>query len=348
MSEKVDIPNNYLIPEKHPQYDLFICDVADAVIKDLMPQMEHPFYSLSKKPDTTIRRYEHGDNWIEIVPNVKGAATIYDKDILIYAVSQLMAKLNRGEEVTKRVRINSHELLMFTNRGTSGRDYMALQDSLDRLDGTRIRTNIQTGDETEWEAFGLVEGASTRRKNGLDGRLLWCELTLSDWVFDAIRNKTVLTLNRDYFRLRKPIERRIYEIGRKHCGQQKMWSVSLAILHHKSGSKSSLKEFRRAVKNIVEHNHLPDYTLTLDKENDAVTYKNRTQWWDKSLSEAKNAPTITDPEAYNTARTFAPKGIDIYQLEQDWLTHWLDTGCKHIAHPELAFIGFVKGRFSKA
>ena len=32
--------------------DLFICDVADAALKDLIPQMEHPFYSLSKKPDT--------------------------------------------------------------------------------------------------------------------------------------------------------------------------------------------------------------------------------------------------------------------------------------------------------
>jgi hypothetical protein len=47
-----------LVPERHPQYDLFICDVADAVLKDVMPHMEHPFYSLSKKPETTIRRYE--------------------------------------------------------------------------------------------------------------------------------------------------------------------------------------------------------------------------------------------------------------------------------------------------
>ena len=39
-----------LLPERHPQYDLFICDVADAVLKDVMQHMEHPFYSLSKKP----------------------------------------------------------------------------------------------------------------------------------------------------------------------------------------------------------------------------------------------------------------------------------------------------------
>ncbi|WP_443019818.1 replication initiator protein A [Sphingobium sp. CAP-1] len=28
----------------------------------------------------------------------------------------------------------------------------------------------------------------------------------------------MLTLNRRYFRLRKPLERRLYEIARKHCG----------------------------------------------------------------------------------------------------------------------------------
>ena len=75
--------------------DLFICDVADAVLKDLIPQMEHPFYSLSKKPETAIRRYEHNGNWLEIIPSVKGLATIYDKDILIYCISQLMEKLKR-------------------------------------------------------------------------------------------------------------------------------------------------------------------------------------------------------------------------------------------------------------
>ena len=57
-----DTPNllDQLLPDRHPQADFFICDVADAVLKDLIPQMEHPFYVLSKKPEMAIRRYEHG------------------------------------------------------------------------------------------------------------------------------------------------------------------------------------------------------------------------------------------------------------------------------------------------
>lgn len=61
MVPKTTNPDDHLLPAKHDIDigDLFICDVADAALKDLIPQMEHPFFSLSKKPDTTIRRYEH-------------------------------------------------------------------------------------------------------------------------------------------------------------------------------------------------------------------------------------------------------------------------------------------------
>ena len=267
--------NLQLLPERHPQDDLFICDVADAVLKDVMPQMEHPFYSLSKKPETAVRRYEHNGHWVEITPSVKGLATIYDKDILIYCISQIMAKLSKGEEVSRRVRLNSRDLLVFTNRGTSGKDYQALVQAIDRLAGTRISTNIQTGDEEQYDTFGLIDAASIRRKQGNDGRLLWCELKLSEWVFNAIRAQEVLTLHKDYFRLRKPIERRVYEIARKHCGRQPKWSIKLELLHKKSGSKSPLKEFRRSLRHLVEHDHLPDYSISFNDETDLVVFVNR-------------------------------------------------------------------------
>ena len=65
---------------------------------------------------------------------------------------------------------------------------------IDRLAGTRITTNIRTGDEEQRDSFGLIDAASIRRKHGLDGRLLWVEIKLSDWVFNAIRGQEVLTL----------------------------------------------------------------------------------------------------------------------------------------------------------
>src|ERR1700677_3192004 len=275
-------PARQLLPAKHSKGDLFICDVADAVLKDLIPQMEHPFYSLSKKPDTQIRRYEHNGNWLKIVPSVKGLATIYDKDILIYCISQLMDKLKRGETAGPRGRITSYDLLVFTNRGTAGKDYNALCEAIDRLAGTRITTNIRTGDEEQTDSFGLIDAASIRRKHGLDGRLLWVEIKLSDWVFNAIRGQEVLTLHPDYFRLGKPLERRVYELARKHCGRQPTWQISIETLLKKSGSQSSIKRFRQHVKEIALHDHLPDYRLVFDEQADMVIFTNRDGKWVRS------------------------------------------------------------------
>jgi plasmid replication initiation protein len=332
-----------LLPDRHPQHDLFICDVADAVLKDVMQHMEHPFYSLSKKPETTIRRYEHNGNWLEITPSVKGLATIYDKDILIYCISQIMAKLKRNEPVSQRVRINSRNLLVFTNRGTSGRDYMALVESLDRLEGTRIRTNIVTGEDEQIEGFGLIDASSIKRKQGLDGRLLWCEVKLSDWVFNAIRAQEVLTLHRDYFRLRKPIERRLYEIARKHCGQQDSWKIGLPLLLKKTGSQSPEKRFRQMVRHLAEHDHLPDYSVSFDAESDMVTFRNRGSMAAAACSAAWEGPL--DSEAYHDARAAAPSW-DVHYLEGEW-RRWLGENEIEPKHPARHFVKFCQSWFEK-
>src|ERR1043166_6554694 len=118
--------NGNLLPVRHQQHRFFVCDVADAVLKDDMASMEHPFFSLSKKPETSVRRYENGDKWVEVVPSVKGLATIYDKDILIYCISQLIAKSNDGEAPSPYVKIVAKDLLVFVNRSVGGTDYDAL------------------------------------------------------------------------------------------------------------------------------------------------------------------------------------------------------------------------------
>lgn len=326
-----------LLPDRHPDDDLFICDVADAVLKDVMPQMEHPFYSLSKKPETNIRRYEHNGNWVEIIPSVKGLATIYDKDILIYCISQVMHALKEGKDVSRRVRINSRDLLVFTNRGTAGKDYHSLIQAIDRLAGTRISTNIHTGDEEQYDSFGLIDAASIRRKHGNDGRLLWCEVKLSEWVFNAIRAQEVLTLHKDYFRLRKPIERRVYEIARKHCGRQSNWSIGLDLLLKKSGSKSSAKEFRRSIRHIADHNHLPDYSVSYDDNDDMVHFTNRGTMHKKTIAVVVKP---LDPEIYDTARVLAP-GWDIHHLESEWRS-WITEPPRN---SEAAFLGFCRKWF---
>jgi plasmid replication initiation protein len=87
----------------------------------------------------------------------------------------------------------------------------------------------------------------------------------------------VLTLNREYFRLGGGLERRLYELARKHCGQQAKWMISMELLHKKSGSGDLLKRFRAAVKRLVLADGLPDYRMFYAPETDNLTFYNKDQ-----------------------------------------------------------------------
>jgi plasmid replication initiation protein len=339
----VPTENINLLPERHQQHDLFMCDVADAVLKDDMASMEHPFFSLAKKPETAIRRYENADKWVEVVPSVKGLATIYDKDILIYCISQLMAKMKVGETPSPYVSIVAKDLLVFINRSAGGKDYDALVEALGRLDGTRIRTNVQTGGEATYEGFGLIDSFRLRRSEK-SGRILEIAVKLSDWVFRSIEAKEVLTLHKDYFRLKKPIERRVYEIARKHCGKQDSWKISMELLKLKCGSRAPTKGFRHDIKELARGNHLPDYFLSVEGD-DFVIFTNRT------AVKALPAPSSTqyprlDAETYHDARLVAP-GYDIHYLEREWQSWWYESGQPVLRDPDKAFIAFCKSRYTR-
>lgn len=306
-----------------------------------MASMEHPIFSLSTKPDRRIRRYEHHDRFVEITPSVIGLATMHDRDILIYCISQLIAGLNEGRELTRTVRFKAYDLLKATNRMTNGQGYDGLKAAMERLRGTTISTNIVTGGEEQLDVFGLIDRARIVRQTR-DGRMQDVEITLSDWVFNAIRAREVLTLHRDYFRLRKPLERRIYELARKHCGQKDEWRISLDLLQKKCGSSSTSREFKRLIQTIIaqdaEHAHMPDYAIAL--EEDQVVFRNRGTMVLKSKG---TLPVVVflQPETYDAAREAAP-GWDVRYLEGEWRA-WMKEPPKS---PDKAFIGFCRTWFA--
>jgi len=263
-----------LLPEHHPVRDLFVCDVLDVVPRSDMASMAHPVFSLSTKPDMRTLRYENDGVFVEIHPSTKGLATIHDKDLLIYCVSKLMHQRNQRAPIKQVVRITTHDFLVSTNRRTGGIVYERLEDALDRLAGTRIKTNIETGDVKETKNFGLIEWYDYNRKgSGRAERLRYLDVKLSDWLFRAIEAADVLTISRDYFRLRRPLDRRIYEIARKHCGRQDFWRISIDKLQKRTGSKQERKHFVAHLRGMAEANELPDYAMTL--EDDQVVFWSR-------------------------------------------------------------------------
>jgi len=317
-----------------------VCDLFDAVPKGDMAAMEHPIFSLSTKPDTRVRRYEHNGRFVEITPSVKGLATMHDRDVLIYCISQLMAGLNDKREVSQVVRFKAYDLLQATNRMTNGQGYEGLKAAFERLRGTTISTNITTGGDEQFDVFGLIDRAKIVRQTR-DGRMQEIEIKLSDWVYNAIKAKEVLTLHRDYFRLRKPLERRMYELARKHCGAKNTWRISLDLLQKKCGSNSTSREFKRLVMNIIrqdeKHQHMPDYSLHLDGKQ--VVFRNRGTMHKKE-NNGQKVLALLSPDVYEKARQAAPSW-DIHYLEQEW-RNWIKEAPKH---PDKAFIGFCRKWF---
>lgn len=329
-----------LLPDRHPTADFFVCDIFDAAPKGDMASMEHPIFSLSTKPDLHVRRYEHGDTFVEIKPSLDGMATIHDRAVLIYCISQVMAAMNAGQEVSHVVRFKAYDLLKATNRMTNGRGYQGLKDALGRLAGTRVETNILTGGMENLHNFGLIEEFKIVRELR-DGRMQEVEVTLSTWFWNALQHNEVLTLHRDYFRLRKPIERRIYEIARKHCGRQPQWIVSLELLQKKCGAASPAWEFKRLLSSIIEedelHSHIPDYSVRF-LDDDKVIFQNRGS--NPRLSGSSQPIDFVghiSGDGYEEARLVAP-GWDVYEIEREWRA-WLTEPPRNI---DAAFVGFAR------
>ena len=317
-----------LLKRKHHSRDFFVLDISDVVPKDDTVTMEHPLFSLATKPDMRTLTYESNGKKLRVIPSGQGLATIHDKDVLIWAMSKIIHAKNRGEPYSRTVRGSAHDLLMATNRQTNNHGYNRLKESFIRLRGTSFESDIPTGGKRETRIFGLVEEAAFvyhPDKNRLDE----IEIILSDWMFRAIESLEVVTISEDYFLLRKPLERRLYEIARKHCGNQKQWKIGLKKLQEKTGSNAPQKLFRFNLKKIISDNHTPFYWIELTRD-DVVIFRPRTV--QTILKPDVVIPSWAEEKAREIARQ---KGWDYYALEQEF-RNWADKP----KNAGAAFIGF--------
>lgn len=268
------------------QGELFVCEIANWPVKDDLASMEVPLFSLSKGRDLEQREYRRGNRYLRVIPSSVGSATVYDKDLLLYISSQIVEQLNlnkaQGQDkpVSKTVVVYSTDFLTGTERGEGGASYDRIIDMLRRLRGTTIETNIPTGGRVQTTGFSLIDnykvlsekktkqtkrdkdGKVTEEKEG--ARVLSFTVTISDWLFEGLQTYEVLTLDKSYFKLTSAIHRRLYEIARKHCGDQPMWKVNIDLLAEKIGFKRPRFKFRDELREAIRADALPQYRLALD------------------------------------------------------------------------------------
>ncbi|OUS02659.1 RepA [Gammaproteobacteria bacterium 42_54_T18] len=244
------------------QLELFVANIIDAAPKGDTQSMEFPLFSISSKVDTDSYVYHNKKTGasIEIIPNEKGRATIHDKDLLLYCFGQIAEAKNRGQAIGQKIHVTLYDYLKSTNKNTDGKSYKAVLESLKRLAGTTVYTTTKQGDSKRDKGFSFVSDYDliTDEKTG---RMKYVELILPSILFDAVSNNQILTYSTQYFSLRSPYDRRLYELCRKHCGNQTQWEIGLENLYNKFGVKSPIREFRRKIKEIEKKQSIPDYFI---------------------------------------------------------------------------------------
>lgn len=150
----------------------------------------------------------------------------------------------------------------------------------------------------------------------------------------------VLTINPQYFRLRRPLERRIYELVRKHVGDRNApFTIGIAKLKKKVGSNSPDKKFKFFLKQIALDGHIPDYNFELHDGN--VVFKAQRPGFSKGQVEmALGLPATPSPTLLEKARRIAP-GLDIYALYQEW-SAFAQGQSEPPRNIDAAFLGFCK------
>ena len=145
-AEGVKCGRSVLLPARHVERDFFLCDVFDYALKDDGVSMEAPIFSLATKPDLSVWhwRSQDGSREVTVTPSVQGRATQFDKDVLIYVVSQMTEALNRDRPDAKNrtVRFTVYDYLISTNKPTGGKEYQRIELALERLRGTMPEQQI--------------------------------------------------------------------------------------------------------------------------------------------------------------------------------------------------------------
>lgn len=248
-----------------PQGDLFAFDSPLlAEIRGEQSLMAFPFFALSKGKWTKPLAYRNETVSIEIVATSKGVATIYDKEVLLYIASLMVAKLDAGMDVSQEFYFTAHDLFRITGISGSARSYARLSDALERLQGTQIKTNIEAGGVGQAGFFSWLSEAElhySKTKTGVK-RLKAVKVRLCDWLYRAIlRDRRVLEYAPSYFQL-GPVERRLYEVALSACVTGPI-DVDIDELRLQLGYQSSLKHFRFEMKRIADEDVIPGFGFDL-------------------------------------------------------------------------------------
>jgi hypothetical protein len=331
----------------------------DAPVKDAQALMANPFLALTNRHKSEAFEYtsKDGRDWLRVVPSEKGMATVHDKDLLIYVGSILRREIERGRKISRIVEFHPYDFLKATGRATNKQGYDSFIDMLDRLDGTRIRTNIDGDIVAQRKGFGLIAEYELHSRKTKSGKTVMshCSVTLGKWMFEAFEDKRrIATINPDYFTLKHGLDRALISLCRKHIGSRqgsRPWGIRVDNLAKKIGWRRELWQFRDQLKKRLKAsgNKILDYRLELRHPDD---HKRMTLWFFQEgkleylhepalLTGPASPDEVPDPSEYCLTMVAGMcDGWDINFLLDQWKNFAVKKG-EEINDCDKAFEGFA-------
>lgn len=349
-----------------PQFDLFVPFVSDLSLRDTQETMERPFFSLSKRKRQKPIEYTSPDGsvFVRVLATPEfGMATIWDADILIWAASTMNAQKRRGaNDLARTLHFSPYDLLRTISRSTGGYDYQLLRDALARLQATTIVTNIRPQGKKKDRQFSWIEGWSDVTDDKT-GHSIGMTLTVSEWFFEGIQDKNLLSIDPAYFAIRGGRERWIYRVARKHAGGHgpEGYAISMPTLFEKSGAEGTYRRFKFEMLAIAKRCHgpesvIPGFDILVEQgkgkepslrmirqgqeAETPLTPKAQKTLPLAPATSGKRDSSLTDVTISMVRRDFP--GWDVYAIKSDFDLWLLDSGSEWPEDYNKAFYGFAR------
>ncbi|WP_395745104.1 replication initiator protein A [Prosthecobacter sp.] len=255
--------------KEHQDLARFAASTADITPKDQIDLMARNWFSLTPGRTKPIE-HEYVDSKTGQTETVRitgssehGIATIYDQDLLIFAISQWIDAKRLGMEPSRRIHFTPYQFFAWLNIAPHGTAYNRLKDALHRLKMTSIQTTIRSdSSKRKRNRIRQFSWISEWEITEEQGEVRGIEVVLAEWLFESIQGFHVLTLDKKYFEIPGGVERWLYLYARKATGGPNgVWKETFKSLYQKSASQQEYKHYASTLRKLVQKNDLPGFRL---------------------------------------------------------------------------------------
>ncbi len=254
---------------EHQDLARFTASAGAVAAKDQIDLMARNWFSLTPGRTEAIQ-HEYVDaktgqtETVRITGSAEhGIATIFDQDLLIFAISQWIDAKRVGLEPSRRIHFTPYQFFSWLNIAPHGTAYARLKDVLHRLKMTSIQTTIRSQtakrNRNRVRQFSWISEWETTEEQG---EVRGVEVVLAEWLFESIQDFHVLTLDKRYFEIPGTVERWLYLYARKATGGANgIWKETFKNLYLKSASQQDFKYFASALRKLIQKDNLPGLRL---------------------------------------------------------------------------------------